>query len=110
MFLSHSTSGWLPIGFSFVLLCARIIATGSVMYAFLLWNLILAFIPYVISYRLYNNRFIENKLKLVATIFVWLLFIPNSFYILTDLSHLDEKPPPQNGLISCCCCLFPGTV
>lgn len=77
--------------FSFVLLCARVIATDSVMYAFLLWNLILAFIPYAISHWLYNNRIVENKLKLMATISLWLLFIPNSFYILTDLSHLDEK-------------------
>jgi len=77
--------------FSFVLLCARIIATNSIMYAFLLWNLMLAFIPYAFSYWLYNNRFIENKLKLAAVILAWLLFIPNAFYIITDLFHLDEK-------------------
>jgi len=77
--------------FSFTLLCARIIATGYITYAFLLWNLFLAFIPYAISYWLYNNhRVVKNKLKLVSVISAWLLFIPNSFYLLTDLFHLDE--------------------
>jgi uncharacterized membrane protein len=78
-------------GFSFLLLCARVIATGYVTYVFLLWNLFLAFIPYAISYWLCNNsRLIKNKLKLTAVVSAWLLFIPNSFYILTDLFHLEH--------------------
>lgn len=77
--------------FSFILLCTRVIATGYVTYVFLLWNLFLAFIPYTISNWLYNNiRVIENKPRLIAAITVWLLFIPNSFYILTDLFHLEH--------------------
>lgn len=77
--------------FSLILLCARIIATGYITYVFLLWNLFLAFIPYAISYWLYNNIPVtKNKLRLTATISVWLLFIPNSFYILTDLFHLEH--------------------
>jgi uncharacterized membrane protein len=77
--------------FSFMLLCARVIATGYFTYVFLLWNLFLAFIPYAISWWLYNNiGVIKNKLKLTAVIAAWLLFIPNSFYILTDLFHLSH--------------------
>ena len=77
--------------FSLILLCARIAATGFITYLFLVWNLFLAFIPYAVSYWLYNNhRAIENRFKIGALVAVWLLFIPNSFYILTDLFHLDE--------------------
>ena len=77
--------------FSFILLCTRVAATGYVTYIFLLWNLFLAFIPYSVSYWLHNNiHAIKNKLKLFGIIAAWLLFIPNSFYLLTDLFHLDE--------------------
>jgi uncharacterized membrane protein len=77
--------------FSFMLLCARVIATGYITYVFLLWNLFLAFIPYAVSNWLYNNIHVaENKPKLIAALSVWLLFIPNSFYILTDLFHLGQ--------------------
>jgi uncharacterized membrane protein len=66
-------------------------ATGYITYVFLLWNLFLAFIPYVISYWLSNNiHLIESRVKLVVTVFTWILFIPNSFYILTDLFHLGR--------------------
>src|SRR6476469_5643349 len=78
-------------GFSLFLLAGRVIVTGSVTYFFLLWNLFLALIPYVISYWLHDNgRITENKLKLSVLLIMWLLFIPNTFYILTDLFHLDD--------------------
>lgn len=78
-------------GFGCILLCARVIVTGNLTYVFLLWNLFLAFVPYAVSYLFLNNtRISENKLKLVIVLAVWLLFVPNSFYILTDLFHLDK--------------------
>jgi uncharacterized membrane protein len=66
----------------------RIIYTGHILFAFLTWNLFLAFVPYAISKKL-NDAVIKNRWKFLVSVFVWLLFIPNSFYIITDLFHLD---------------------
>ena len=91
--LNLTMQHWLIIscGFSCLLLGARIFITGDITYLFLLWNLFLAFIPYVITQWLSaNTRLSESKVKLAAVLFLWLLFIPNSFYIITDLFHLEE--------------------
>jgi len=91
--LNLTMQQWLMIscGFSCLLLCARIFITGDLTYLFLVWNLFLAFIPFAISeWLLTPERFARRKRKLVIVLFVWLLFIPNSFYILTDLFHLDK--------------------
>lgn len=80
----------LSCGFSCILLVGRAAVTGLVTYAFLLWNLFLAFIPYAITQWLSGQSSVwKSKPKLVLIIFTWFLFIPNSFYILTDLFHLD---------------------
>jgi uncharacterized membrane protein len=77
-------------GFSCLLLIGRAAVTGLVTYAFLLWNLFLAFIPYAITHCLSGQPSLwKSKPKLLVVIFAWLIFIPNSFYILTDLFHLD---------------------
>lgn len=77
--------------FSFILLCARVIATSKITYVFLLWNLFLGFIPYVISHWLFQNiQAIGSRFKFFTIVVVWILFIPNSFYILTDLFHLGQ--------------------
>lgn len=84
---------WLIVscGFSCLLLAARIFITGDMTYLFLVWNLFLAFIPFAITQWLSaGNHFIQRKIKTVIVLFVWLLFIPNSFYILTDLFHLHK--------------------
>jgi uncharacterized membrane protein len=81
----------ISICFSTSLLAMRMIATKSIYYVFLEWNLFLALIPYLLSsflYRRINSGL--NNYVLAAISFVWLLFIPNTFYILTDLFHLGE--------------------
>jgi uncharacterized membrane protein len=79
------------VGFGLLLLLARIAYTGKIMFAFLVWNLFLAFVPYFLSYQLsIRPWWIANKWKFAAVFMVWLLFIPNSFYILTDLFHLYD--------------------
>jgi len=83
---------WLGLSamFSIFLLFCRIVMTGEISYAFLAWNLFLAWIPYFIS-RLLSHRFsvLRSKIKFASLIFLWLMFMPNTFYIITDLFHLD---------------------
>jgi uncharacterized membrane protein len=75
--------------FSLGLQALRILYTGQLLFSFLVWNLILAFIPYIISSKMATWTRQKNKRKVLTWGFAWLLFIPNSFYIITDLFHLD---------------------
>ena len=78
--------------FAIALYVARIKITHSLYFAFLIWNLFLAAIPYFITQLLlaYSET---KKIKMGlfwASFFVWLLFLPNSPYIITDLVHLHD--------------------
>ncbi len=72
--------------FSFLLLLIRIIKTDSIFYAFLVWNLFLACIPYAITLLLNLHK--RNRIIFWPGFIIWLLFLPNSPYILTDLQHI----------------------
>ncbi len=82
---------FVPIAFTFVLLAFRIFYSQTFTYLFLTWNLFLAGIPFVIaSYLPPTNK----KLYLQFILFLsWLLFFPNTLYLITDLKHLKERPP-----------------
>lgn len=73
--------------FSIVLLMIRMKLTHSFFYLFLVWNLFLAVIPFAITTYLKSTPKL-NKLWLVFWFGVWLLFLPNAPYIVTDLLHL----------------------
>lgn len=84
---------WIVVSvlFSGLLLLARLVITGYFTYLFLVWNLFLAYVPYAISqWLLAHISFIENRKKLLLVLGAWLLFVPNCFYILTDLFHLEQ--------------------
>jgi len=72
------------------MLAFRMIYTGNVLFGFLAWNLFLAFVPYFFSSWIEKNIH-KPKLILLAAVLSWLVFIPNTFYILTDLFHLDRN-------------------
>ncbi|QXP59932.1 DUF1361 domain-containing protein [Olleya sp. HaHaR_3_96] len=73
--------------FSILLLLFRIKLTQSHYFLFLVWNLFLAGIPYVISSYLNTLKHINTSSLMVISI-IWLLFLPNAPYIITDLFHL----------------------
>lgn len=57
---------------------------------FLNWNLFLAWIPLLLSTFIMAFN-IKSKISLAFIIIVWILFFPNSPYILTDLFHLKVR-------------------
>lgn len=96
MFYANQKRNQLLISLSFyclILILLRAKITHSVYLFFLIWNLILAGIPYIItSYvAIYRNHKKNNKLKTILLLLVWLAFLPNSFYIITDLVHLSRS-------------------
>ncbi|WP_315818280.1 DUF1361 domain-containing protein [Paraflavitalea speifideaquila] len=75
--------------FSIGMVMARMVYSGERDYLFLVWNLFLAYIPYFISSWLTRKpSWAAYARKFVLVLGVWIPFIPNSFYILTDLFHL----------------------
>jgi uncharacterized membrane protein len=95
----QDTAVWLASLVAITLLLLRVKITHSIYLLFLIWNLFLAIVPYLLSSNIHNNFFYKSK-KIQNTFyaFVWLLFIPNTFYILTDFTHLHFKNIFQFGL------------
>jgi uncharacterized membrane protein len=66
--------------------------SGTLGYIFLSWNLFLAWIPLFFSYVLMKQTNVTS-IWIKSLLFIgWLIFFPNSPYILTDLFHLHERP------------------
>ena len=95
----QNASIWFVSIASIALLLLRVKITHSMYLLFLIWNLFLAIIPYVLSSNIYNNFFDSTKkIQNIISLFIWLLFIPNTFYILTDFTHVHFKSVFQFGL------------
>ncbi|UPT65951.1 MAG: DUF1361 domain-containing protein [Sphingobacteriales bacterium JAD_PAG50586_3] len=82
-----SLSCMLSIGLAFF----RFYVTDTLIFSFLLWNLFLAAIPmgFAALFCAFNKD--SNKLVMVTVLGMWLLFFPNTPYILTDLLHLYPR-------------------
>ncbi len=101
-FLRSETDQLLTLSmlFSCLLVAARIYHTGKLTFVFMPWNLFLAYVPYFISTSLTRMNLAGSPTRLgtradhllrITGLIAWLLFIPNSFYILTDLYHLADN-------------------
>lgn len=76
---------------SLAVLAARAVTSESYRYLFLVWNLILAWIPFLLAWVAYISTRLPRVLKILLTTgsaILWLLFLPNAPYILTDFQHL----------------------
>lgn len=61
-------------------------------YAYLVWNLTLAWVPLLMALLLHVR--LRHKLwsswECIGLSLAWLLFLPNSFYLITDFIHLRD--------------------
>lgn len=69
-----------------LMLIGRYFITGNSGYYFLLWNLLLAIIPLIIS--IINEKFTKMTILLLP---IWILFYPNAPYIVTDYIHIPKE-------------------
>ncbi|WP_310550620.1 DUF1361 domain-containing protein [Paenibacillus glufosinatiresistens] len=61
-------------------------------YRFMLWNLFLAWVPFLFSTAAYAlDRSQRGTILLIPLGAAWLLFFPNAPYIMTDLLHLTVR-------------------
>lgn len=76
------------------LLAMRAAWTGSPRLLFLPWNLFLAWIPFGIALITQHLATVipPGRGRLLVPTGLWLLFLPNAPYILTDLIHLRWSP------------------
>lgn len=80
------------VGVALFSYCAAI--DHSLAFSYLIWNLVLAWVPlilssrliYVLAYKLWSSW------EAMGLSFLWLLFLPNSFYMISDFIHLQTAP------------------
>jgi uncharacterized membrane protein len=76
------------VGFTILLYIIRVVNTGSWLFLFIPWNLFLAWLPLFFSGLIQKT---ENGFGKMAWLALWLLFLPNAPYIITDLFHLEQR-------------------
>lgn len=60
-------------------------------FLFLVWNLFLAIVPMGFAFLFASTS--KKSIFRMSMLTLWLLFLPNSFYIVTDLFHLKLRLP-----------------
>lgn len=77
---------------SVVLFATGALSNHDAEFAYLIWNLFLAWIPLLIV--LWLERILHRKLwsswQALAITLLWVGFLPNSFYMITDYVHLQD--------------------
>jgi uncharacterized membrane protein len=81
---------------------------------YLIWNLFLAWIPMVLAYALVlhtRSKEWSSWLGIILTL-VWMIFLPNSFYMVSDYIHLEDmaRPSVLFDALTFTCFVFNGLV
>jgi uncharacterized membrane protein len=76
-----------------VLVVARRFYAQVLDYRFMIWNLFLAWIPFIMAFLTYRLHHTRNRwvFLIAGCALIWLLFLPNAPYMLTDLVHLRYR-------------------
>ena len=90
--LRGTLSPILSSGLAVTLLLGRIAMTHERVYSFLVWNLFLAWVPYACALairRMHARR--ARNLSLIGMFALWIGFLPNAPYLVTDFVHLRYR-------------------
>lgn len=85
----------LSSGLALSIFLVRVLISGSyLVYANLVWNLILAWIPYLFSMlvAVLHQSLPKQWWWLIIPGLIWLVFFPNAPYLVTDFLHLEQRP------------------
>lgn len=75
--------------FTVAMLAGRMAYTGTRGHGWLLWNLFLAWIPFLLALLLYERARAGAPLRVLVPLgLLWLVFFPNAPYLVTDLKHI----------------------
>lgn len=72
------------------MLIVRCSVAGHLRFAWLFYNLMLAWIPLVLALFMWGLGKGGGRLVFSSAMILWILFFPNSFYIVTDLVHSNK--------------------
>jgi uncharacterized membrane protein len=81
----------LASGMDIAMLAVRCLVAQQSPYLNLIWNLFLAWLPLAFAYC--ATVFRASRWQCFICAFLWLLFIPNSPYLVTDMVHLRPRSP-----------------
>ena len=69
-------------------------SNNSMEFGYLLWNLFLAWLPLIAA--LWLHKVLKNNLwsswPALILSFLWIGFLPNSFYMISDFIHIQDSP------------------
>lgn len=99
--LRWSTHRSVPAAIAASALAVIVLVAGPVLllqrptHRFLLWNLLLAWIPVIAALALEeldapSRRRSSRRLLTIVAAIVWVLFLPNAPYLVSDLTHFDS--------------------
>jgi uncharacterized membrane protein len=79
-------------GLVVAMVAVRVFYSGNNDHAELVWNLLLAWIPFVLALQVYEGyRRGAARVYLLSGSVLWLLFFPNAPYIVTDFKWLQDS-------------------
>ena len=77
------------LGSFFIVIRGHVFTQTSI--AYLIWNLFLAWIPYIVSLCWIKK---EISVRMFVPLFIiWLVFFPNAPYLVTDIIHVSASAP-----------------
>ncbi|MCK7558978.1 DUF1361 domain-containing protein [Chitinophaga sedimenti] len=99
--------------FCLFLVAVRMRYTGTTAYAFMIWNLFLGYVPFILSNAMAVVKpLVQRWWLLLPMLGLWIIFLPNAPYMITDLFHLEPfgAVPQWFDLFLLCSFAFTGVL